>query len=58
MSLLRLGLPAPHREARLRRREQRGRLQAEQEDLEARMKELTAANDTKQQELEAMRKVG
>ncbi|XP_030223035.1 switch-associated protein 70b isoform X2 [Gadus morhua] len=56
VSLLRLGLPAPHREARLRRREQRGRLQAEQEDLEARMKELTAANDTKQQELEAMRK--
>ncbi|CAL8263811.1 unnamed protein product [Merluccius merluccius] len=56
VSLLRLGLPAPHREARLRRREQRRRLQAEQEELEARMKELQAANETKQQELEAMRK--
>lgn len=56
VSLMRLGLPAPHREARLRRREQRRRLQAEQEELEARMKDLQTSNETKQQQLEAMRK--
>ncbi|KAM3870408.1 switch-associated protein 70b [Diretmus argenteus] len=56
VSLLRLGRPAPHREARQKRREQRLKLQAEQEDLELRMRELQTANETKQLELEAMRK--
>ncbi|XP_071382096.1 switch-associated protein 70b isoform X2 [Centroberyx affinis] len=56
VSLLRLGRPAPHREARQKRREQRLKQQAEQEELELRMRELQTANETKQQELEAMRK--
>ncbi|XP_075993800.1 switch-associated protein 70b [Genypterus blacodes] len=56
VSLLRLGRPAPHREARQKRREQRLRQQAEQEELELRMSELQTANEAKQDELEAMRK--
>uniref|UniRef100_A0A667ZS11 Switch-associated protein 70 n=1 Tax=Myripristis murdjan TaxID=586833 RepID=A0A667ZS11_9TELE len=56
VSLLRLGRPAPHREARQKRREQRLRQQAEQEELELRMRELQTANEAKQLELEAMRK--
>uniref|UniRef100_A0AAQ6AFZ1 PH domain-containing protein n=1 Tax=Amphiprion ocellaris TaxID=80972 RepID=A0AAQ6AFZ1_AMPOC len=52
---LRLGLLSPHREARLRRRELRQRQQVEEEDLAERMKQLQAASDTKQRELEAMR---
>lgn len=46
-----------HREARLKRRENRQRQQAEVEDLEDRMKQLQMANENKQRELEAMRKV-
>ncbi|KAF7667248.1 hypothetical protein LDENG_00071160 [Lucifuga dentata] len=56
IQLLRLGLPSPHREARLRRRELRQRQQVEQEELEERMKQLQAANENKQTQLEAMRK--
>ncbi|XP_070759833.1 switch-associated protein 70-like isoform X1 [Enoplosus armatus] len=56
IQLLRLGLPSPHREARLRRRELRQRQQVEEEDLADRMKQLQAANENKQRQLEAMRK--
>ncbi|XP_044064725.1 switch-associated protein 70 isoform X1 [Siniperca chuatsi] len=55
IQLLRLGLPSPHREARLRRRELRQRQQAEEEDLAERMKQLQAINENKQRQLEAMR---
>lgn len=57
ISLLKLGRPAPHRESRQKRRELRQKQQAEQEELELRMRELQTANENKQQELEAMRKV-
>ncbi|KAI5098130.1 switch-associated protein 70, partial [Silurus meridionalis] len=56
ISLLKIGHPAPHYEARLKRRELRQKQQAEQEQLELRMKELQTANENKQKELEAMRK--
>uniref|UniRef100_A0A665WNZ4 Switching B cell complex subunit SWAP70b n=1 Tax=Echeneis naucrates TaxID=173247 RepID=A0A665WNZ4_ECHNA len=56
VSLLRQGRPAPHREARQKRRELRLRQQAEQEELELRMRELQTANEAKQLELEKMRK--
>ncbi|EHB16462.1 Switch-associated protein 70 [Heterocephalus glaber] len=56
--LLRLGSPPPHKEARQRRKELRKKLLAEQEELERQMKELQAANENKQQELETVRKVG
>uniref|UniRef100_A0A669DAU8 Switch-associated protein 70 n=1 Tax=Oreochromis niloticus TaxID=8128 RepID=A0A669DAU8_ORENI len=54
---LRLGLLSPHREARLRRRELRQRQQVEEDDLAERMRQLQAANESKQRELEAMRMV-
>lgn len=57
ISLLKIGQPAPHHEARQKRREMRQKQQAEQEQLELRMKELQTANENKQKELEAMRKV-
>ncbi|KAL2093054.1 hypothetical protein ACEWY4_010366 [Coilia grayii] len=53
--LLKLGRPAPHREARQKRREMRQKQQAEQEELALRMRELQMANENKQRELEAMR---
>ncbi|XP_029289562.1 switch-associated protein 70b isoform X2 [Cottoperca gobio] len=56
VSLLRQCRPAPHREARQKRREMRLRQLAEQEDLELRMSELQMANEAKQLELENMRK--
>lgn len=56
--LLKLGSPPPHKEARQRRKELRRKLLAEQEELERQMKELQAANENKQQELESVRKVG
>ncbi|KAM4629893.1 switch-associated protein 70 [Polymixia lowei] len=56
VQLLRLGLPSPHREARLRRRELRQRQQAEQEELEEKMKQLQMASENKHRQLEAMRK--
>ncbi|XP_062860804.1 switch-associated protein 70b [Trichomycterus rosablanca] len=56
ISLLKIGRPAPHHEARHKRRELRQKQQAEQEQLELRMKELQTANENKQSELEAMRK--
>ncbi|KAI3377928.1 hypothetical protein L3Q82_009057, partial [Scortum barcoo] len=56
IQLLRLGLPSPHREARLRRKELRQRQQVDEEDLAERMKQLQAANENKQRQLEAMRK--
>ncbi|XP_049430644.1 switch-associated protein 70b [Epinephelus fuscoguttatus] len=56
VNLLRQGRPAPHREARQKRRELRLKQQAEQEELELRMSELQTANEAKQQELENMRK--
>ncbi|XP_037622474.1 switch-associated protein 70b [Sebastes umbrosus] len=56
VSLLRQGRPAPHREARQKRRELRLKQQAEQEELELRMSELQTANEVKQFELENMRK--
>lgn len=55
--LLKLGSPPPHKEARQRRKELRKKLLAEQEELERQMKELQVANENKQQELEAVRKV-
>jgi hypothetical protein len=54
---LKLGSPPPHKEARQRRKELRRKLLAEQEELERQMKELQAANENKQQELESVRKV-
>ncbi|XP_056273829.1 switch-associated protein 70b isoform X1 [Pseudoliparis swirei] len=56
VGLLRQGRPAPHREARQKRREQRLKQRAEQEELELRMSELQSANEAKQLELENMRK--
>uniref|UniRef100_A0A3Q0QPI4 Switch-associated protein 70 n=1 Tax=Amphilophus citrinellus TaxID=61819 RepID=A0A3Q0QPI4_AMPCI len=56
VTLLRQGRPAPHREARQKRREVRLKQQAEQEELELRMSELQMANEAKQRELENMRK--
>ncbi|MGH0130208.1 UNVERIFIED_CONTAM: hypothetical protein FKN15_041719 [Acipenser sinensis] len=56
VNLLKQGLPAPHKEARQKRKELRQKLQAEQEALEQRMKELQTANESKQRELETMRK--
>ncbi|KAM9854993.1 switch-associated protein 70b [Aulostomus maculatus] len=56
VTLLRLGRPAPHREARHKRRELRLKQQADQEELALRMKELQTANEAKQLELENMRK--
>uniref|UniRef100_A0A3B4X7M9 Switch-associated protein 70 n=1 Tax=Seriola lalandi dorsalis TaxID=1841481 RepID=A0A3B4X7M9_SERLL len=57
VTLLRQSRPAPHREARQKRRELRLKQQAEQEELELRMRELQTANEAKQLELENMRKV-
>uniref|UniRef100_A0A3Q1BF96 Switch-associated protein 70 n=1 Tax=Amphiprion ocellaris TaxID=80972 RepID=A0A3Q1BF96_AMPOC len=56
VNLLRQGRPAPHREARQKRRDLRLKQQAEQEELELRMRELQTANEAKQLELENMRK--
>ncbi|KAM9409167.1 switch-associated protein 70-like isoform 2-T2 [Pholidichthys leucotaenia] len=55
IQLLRVGLSSPHREARRRRRELRQRQQVDDEDLANRMKQLQAANESKQKQLEAMR---
>ncbi|XP_047220151.1 switch-associated protein 70 isoform X1 [Girardinichthys multiradiatus] len=55
IQLLRLGLLSPHRDALLRRRELRQKQQLEQEDLAERMKNLQAANEAKQRQLEDMR---
>uniref|UniRef100_A0AAZ3P1M0 Switch-associated protein 70 n=1 Tax=Oncorhynchus tshawytscha TaxID=74940 RepID=A0AAZ3P1M0_ONCTS len=57
IQLLRLGLPSPHLEARLRRRELRQKQQAEQGELEERMRLLQIANENKHRQLESMRKV-
>ncbi|XP_016125623.1 switch-associated protein 70-like [Sinocyclocheilus grahami] len=54
--LLKVERPAPHLEARQKRRELRQKQQAEQEELELRMRELQTANENKQRELEALRK--
>nr|XP_029495402.1 switch-associated protein 70-like isoform X1 [Oncorhynchus nerka] len=56
IQLLRLGLPSPHLEARLRRRELRQKQQAEQGELEERMRLLQIANENKHRQLESMRK--
>ncbi|XP_030416252.1 switch-associated protein 70 isoform X1 [Gopherus evgoodei] len=56
VSLLRLGSPPPHKEARQKRKELRQKQQAEQEELERQMKELQIANENKQEELETVRK--
>ncbi|XP_043980876.1 switch-associated protein 70b [Gambusia affinis] len=56
VNLLRQSRPAPHHEARQKRRDLRLRQQAEQEELELRMRELQTANEAKQSELEKMRK--
>ncbi|KAM7163793.1 switch-associated protein 70 [Macrochelys suwanniensis] len=56
VSLLRVGSPPPHKEARQKRKELRQKLQAEQEELERQMKELQIANENKQEELETVRK--
>ncbi|XP_029438700.1 switch-associated protein 70 isoform X2 [Rhinatrema bivittatum] len=55
VNLQRLGSPAPHKEARQKRKELRHKLLAEQEELERQMQELQIANERKQQKLEAMR---
>uniref|UniRef100_A0A8C7M667 Switch-associated protein 70 n=1 Tax=Oncorhynchus kisutch TaxID=8019 RepID=A0A8C7M667_ONCKI len=57
IQLLRLGLPSPHLEARLRRRELRQKQQAEQGELEERMRLLQIANENKHRQLESMTKV-
>eukprot|EP00063_Salmo_salar_P056686 XP_014031521.1 PREDICTED: switch-associated protein 70-like isoform X2 [Salmo salar] len=56
IQLLRLGLPSPHLEARLRRRELRQKQQAEQGELEERMRLLQIANENKHRQLESMKK--
>lgn len=58
VSLLRVGSPPPHKEARQKRKELRQKRQAEEEELERQMKELQIANENKQEELETVRKVG
>ncbi|XP_048828299.1 switch-associated protein 70-like isoform X2 [Brienomyrus brachyistius] len=55
LNLMRLGLPSPHHDGRQKRRELRLRQQAEQEELEDRMKRLQATNETRQCELETLR---
>lgn len=57
VNLLRQDRPAPHRESRQKRRDHRLKQQADQEELELRMRELQTANEAKQLELENMRKV-
>ena len=57
IQLLGLGLPSPHREARLRRRELRQRQHTDEGDLAEMMKQLQVANENKQRQLEDMRKV-
>ncbi|KAM4721346.1 switch-associated protein 70 [Rhinophrynus dorsalis] len=56
VTLRKLGLPPPHKEARQKRKAVRRKLLAEQEELEKKMKELQLANENKQQELDIMRK--
>ncbi|CAM4690148.1 unnamed protein product [Lepidochelys kempii] len=56
VSLLRVGSPPPHKEARQKRKELRQKRQAEEEELERQMKELQIANENKQEELETVRK--
>ncbi|OCT83655.1 switch-associated protein 70 isoform X2 [Xenopus laevis] len=56
VNLHKFQLPPPHKEARQKRRALRKKLLAEQEEMEKKMKELQLANETKQQELEVMRK--
>ncbi|KAM9825673.1 switch-associated protein 70 isoform 1-T1 [Syngnathus typhle] len=56
IQLLRLGLPSPHREARLRRRQLRQRQQEKEDELSERMRQLQVANDSNQMQLDAMRK--
>ncbi|XP_051512390.1 switch-associated protein 70b [Myxocyprinus asiaticus] len=56
ITLLKVGRPAPHHEARQKRRELQQKQQAEQAELELRMRELQTANENKQRELEAVRK--
>ncbi|KAJ8406604.1 hypothetical protein AAFF_G00301780 [Aldrovandia affinis] len=53
---LRQGLASPPRAARHQRRELRGRLRAEQDQLQEGIRQLQVANESKQRELEAMRK--
>lgn len=48
--------PSPHVESREKRRETRQKLLAEQVEVERQMKELQMANESKQQELETVRK--
>ncbi|KAG7230448.1 hypothetical protein INR49_024557 [Caranx melampygus] len=55
IQLLRLGLGSPHREARLRRRELRQKQHVDEDNLVERMRQLQAANENKQRQLEAMR---
>ncbi|KAM4572599.1 switch-associated protein 70b [Odontesthes bonariensis] len=55
VNLLRQGRPAPHREARQKRRDLRLKQQAEQEELELTLKELQTANEAKQLEMENMK---
>ncbi|XP_038664103.1 switch-associated protein 70-like isoform X2 [Scyliorhinus canicula] len=56
ISLLKDQRLPPHKEGRQKRREVRQKLQAEQEEIAHRMKELQMANEDKQQELVKMRK--
>ncbi|XP_071261515.1 switch-associated protein 70-like [Salvelinus alpinus] len=56
LSLLQLGRTVPHRESLQKRRDLRQKQQAEQEELELRMRELQTANENKQHQLEAMKK--
>uniref|UniRef100_A0A3P9QJ19 Switch-associated protein 70 n=1 Tax=Poecilia reticulata TaxID=8081 RepID=A0A3P9QJ19_POERE len=55
IQLLRLSLLSPHREARLRRRELRQKQQLDEQHLTEKMKNLQAANEAKQRQLEDMR---
>ncbi|XP_029954516.1 switch-associated protein 70 [Salarias fasciatus] len=55
IQLPRRGLTSPHREARLSRRELRLRRHVDEDDLSERMRQLQAANESKQRQLEDMR---
>ncbi|XP_061669726.1 switch-associated protein 70 isoform X2 [Syngnathoides biaculeatus] len=56
IQLLRLGLPSPHREARMRRRQLRQRRRERDDDLAETMERLRAADDSNRMELDAVRK--
>ncbi|KAG9475883.1 hypothetical protein GDO78_003989 [Eleutherodactylus coqui] len=55
VNLRKMGVSSPHRDAQQKRKALRQKLQAEQEEMERKMKELQTSNEMKQLELEQVR---